>query len=266
VILKNILQIVVISFVLLGIACAPSPKKQERNPSIAASQKDPFINYQKGVMMLKKGEYTMAINFFQQAIDGDPKNANYWNMIGLALGPIGELEEAVNSFKKSLELAPEITDVHNNLGTVYIEMKEYEKAMKEFGKVLKDKTYQTPYFVYFNIGLLNKKQKKTEEAIFAFEQAVRLKSDFIRVYKELAPLYYEKNMYEQCLSAIKKTKRTYPNIPLLLLLEAQCSYELGNYSEAKRALTKLSILFPEENIAKKAAKLKKAIVRKEWSK
>jgi superkiller protein 3 len=261
---KKILNLLLFVLVILGVACAPSPKKIATN-AIESNQQDPFISYQKGIMMLKKGEYTMAINFFQQAIDGDPKNANYWNMLGLALGPIGELEEAVNAFKKSLELAPEITDVHNNLGTVYIELGEYDKAMKEFGTVLKDKTYPTPYFAYFNIGLLKKKLDKTDEAIYAFEQAIKLKPDFIRVYLELAPLYYKKKMYQECLSVINKTKKTYSNEPLMLILEAECLYELGNLKEAKRALTKLSILFPPEDIAKQADELKKKITRKEWS-
>lgn len=254
-----------IAVLILGISCAPSPRKANTYPNRKVVEEDPFVSYQKGVMMLKKGEYTVAINFFQKAINGDPNNANYWNLMGLALGPIGETQEAINAFKKSLEIAPEMTDVHNNLGTIYIENGEYDKAMEEFSIVLKDKTYPTPYFVYFNIGLLKRKLKLYDEAIFAFEQAIQLKKDFIRAYFELTGLYFDSKRYEDCLNAIHKCKKKYPNEPKLLIMEAESNYYLNNLSEAKRALTKLSILFPPEDIAKRAKELKKKITRKEWS-
>ncbi len=245
--------------VLVSVGCAQ--KKPETKGGIQSNPdfRDAYVDYQKGVLLLKKKEYSMAVNFLQSAINKEPNNAQYWNALGLTLSAMGEYKDAIEALHKALELNPELTDIHNTLGAIYTELGDYEKALKEYGQVLKDKAYPTPYFVYFNIGLLKEKQKKYDEAIAAFEQAIALKKDFHRAYIPLAQLYYKKGKYADCLSAVKKAQKQFPNNEALLLLEAKANYMLNNYDEAKRILAKLSVLYPSEEIRNEMEKLKKLI-------
>jgi len=245
--------------VLVSVSCAQ--KKPETTGGIQSNPdfRDAYIDYQKGVLLLKKKEYSMAVNFLQSAIKKEPNNAQYWNALGLTLSAMGEYEDAIEALHKALELNPELTDIHNTLGAIYTELGDFEKALKEYREVLNDKTYPTPYFVYFNIGLLKERQKKYDEAIAAFEQAISLKEDFYRAYIPLAQLYYKKGRYADCLSAVKKAQKQFPNNEALLLLEAKANYMLGNYDEAKRILAKLSVLYPSEEIRNEMEKLKKLI-------
>ncbi len=258
--MRKILFIIFGCLILLSISCAE--KKPETLRQLKESNPDyreAYIDYQKGVLLLKKKEYSMAVNFLQSAIKKEPKNAQYWNALGLALSAMGEYEDAIDALNKALELNPDLTDIHNTLGAIYTELGDYDKALQEYGKVLKDKTYPTPYFVYFNIGLLKERQKKYEEAIVAFEQAVSLKKDFYRAYIPLAQLYYKRGRYADCLSAVKKAEKQFPNNEVLLLLEAKANYMLNNYDEAKRILAKLSLLYPSEEVRAEMEKLKKLI-------
>jgi len=254
--------LIVLGLMFLMTSCAqkkPETSSYQSNPDF----RDAYVDYQKGVLLLKKKEFSMAVNFLQSAIHKEPNNAQYWNALGLALSAMGEYEDAIEALHKALELNPELTDIHNTLGAIYTEMGKYEMALKEYRKVLDDKTYPTPHFVYFNIGLLKQRQKKYDEAIAAFEQAVSLKEDFYRVYVPLSQLYYKKGRYADCLSAVKKAEKQFPNNEALLLLEAKSNYMLNNFDEAKRILAKLSLLYPSENVRSEIEKLKKLIQAEE---
>lgn len=250
--------ILFLGVMLIMISCAPKkPETVSYQPN--SDFRDAYVDYQKGVLLLKKKEYSMAVNFLQSAIQKEPKNAQYWNALGLALSAMGEYEDAIDALNKALELNPQLTDIHNTLGAIYTELGKYDMALKEYREVLNDKTYPTPHFVYFNIGLLKEKQKKYDEAIAAFEQAISLKEDFYRVYIPLAQLYYKKGRYADCLNAVKKAEKQFPNNEALLLLEAKANYMLNNFDEAKRILAKLSLLYPSEEIRNEIEKLKKLI-------
>ncbi len=248
-----------LSIVVIMVSCAQ--KKPETSASFQSTPdyREAYVDYQKGVLLLKKKEYSMAVNFLQSAIQKEPKNAQYWNALGLALSAMGEYQDAIDALNKALELNPQLTDIHNTLGAIYTELGKYDEALKEYREVLNDKTYPTPHFVYFNIGLLKEKQKKYDEAIAAFEQAISLKDDFYRVYIPLAQLYYKKGRYADCLNAVKKAEKQFPNNEALLLLEAKANYMLNNFDEAKRILAKLSLLYPSEEIRNEIEKLKKLI-------
>ncbi len=256
---KKLIILAFLGAILMLTGCAEKKPKTTVDEMLQQDFRDAYIDYQKGVLLLKKKEYSMAVNFLQAAINKDPKNAQYWNAYGLALSAMGEYEDAIEAFRKALEYNPELTDVHNTLGAIYTELGDYDKALEEYGKVLKDKTYPTPYFVYFNIGLLKEKQKKIDEAIVAFEQAVSIKKDFYRAYIPLAALYFKKGRYADCLNAVKKAQKQFPNKESLLLLEAKANYMLNNYSEAKRILDKLSLLYPSEQTRAEMQKLKKLL-------
>jgi len=242
--------------VLTGIACGPSTPKNSVRTTLEAAEEDPFINYNKGVMLFKKQEYSLAAGYLEKAAMLEPSNGAYWNTYGLVLSQMGELDAAIDAFNKALSVQSGMTDIHNNLGMVYTEQQRYEDALVEYGLVLQDKTYPTPEFAYFNIGLLKLKQGKTDEAMMAFEQVVTLKPDFYRAYGELAVIYYQQGMYGDAYNAVKKAQKQLPSDPGLLLLEAKSQARLGKTKDAERVLTKLGLMYPSKEIREEMDKLK----------
>ncbi|NOZ13472.1 MAG: tetratricopeptide repeat protein [Acidobacteria bacterium] len=243
-------------------ACGPSPSPKKLKTTLQSEQDDPFVNHTRGVMLLHQKEYSSAAGYLKRAAEEEPDNAAYWNDFGLAMSFMGEFDAAEQAFQKALKLHPELTDAHNNLGMVYTEEGKLDKALEEYGKVIQDKTYPTPYFPYFNIGLLKLKQGQKDAAEMAFEQAIKLKPDFYRAYAELAALYAAKGQYGDAYNAVKKAEKQYTDEPGLLLLEAQCQYHLKNYNDSRRILTKLSLLYPDQRIREGMDKLKKELTKK----
>ena len=255
-----ILVFLVLLTSLLG--CGPGGGKSTVKSTLEAAEEDPFINYNKGVMLFKKKEFSMAASYLSRAVQLEPSNGAYWNVYGLSLAQMGELDAAIEAFQKALEAEPDLTDIHNNLGMVYTEKKDYDKALEEYGLVLQDKTYPNPEFPYFNIGLLKLKQGKQEEAMVAFEQVVTIKPEFYRAFGELAAIYYRMGMYGDSYNAVKKAQKQNAGDPALLLLEARSQVKLGRINDANRVLTKLNLLYPPKHIREAMDDLKIEIARK----
>lgn len=243
--------------------CGPTGGgKSSVKSTLEAAETDPFINYNKGVMLFKKKEFSMAAGYLSRAVQLEPTNGAYWNVYGLSLAQMGELDAAIDAFRKALEAEPDLTDIHNNLGMVYTEKKDYDKALEEYGLVLQDKTYPNPEFPYFNIGLLKLKQGKEEEAMVAFEQVVTIKPEFYRAFGELAAIYYRMGMYGDAYNAVKKAQKQNAGDPALLLLEARSQVKLGRINDANRVLTKLNLLYPPKHIREAMDDLKIEIARR----
>lgn len=262
---SNLLKIAVVLFIFTGLACGPSSKKNSVRSTLEAAEEDPFINYNKGVMLFKRKEYSVAAGYLAKAVQLEPTNGAYWNTYGLVLGQMGEFEAAIEAFHNALEAQPGMTDVHNNLGMVYTETGQFDKALEEYGLVLQDKTYPTPEFAYFNIGLLKQRRGKLEEAMMAFEQVVALQPDFYRAYGALADIYFKNRMYGDAYNAVKKAQKQKPGDPGLLLLEAKSQVRLGKLKDAERVLTKLGLMYPSKEIREEMDRLKAEISRMQRS-
>ena len=260
---RRVWQIGVALFFMTGIACGPSAPKSSVKSTLEAAEEDPFINYNKGVMLFKKQEFSLAAGYLAKAVQLEPENGAYWNTYGLVLSQMGEFEAAVTAFNEALVAQPNMTDIHNNLGMVYTEQGRYDEALEEYGIVLQDKTYPTPEFAYFNIGLLKLKMSNTEEAMMAFEQVVTLKPDFYRAYGDLAGIYFKKEMYGDAYNAVKKAQKQSPSDPALLLLEAKSQAYLGRLKDAERVLTKLGLMYPPKEIREEMDKLRREIKKRQ---
>ncbi len=61
---------------------------------------------QKGKDLLDDGKFEDALSFFDQALLTNQKNADFWNLKGVALRSLGRYDEAIECFNKSLEIDP----------------------------------------------------------------------------------------------------------------------------------------------------------------
>ena len=59
-----------------------------------------------GKKQLEDGEYSNALNSFQNAISLNEDDPDLWNLKGIALRSLGRYNEAIECFNKSLEIDP----------------------------------------------------------------------------------------------------------------------------------------------------------------
>lgn len=205
--------------------CASSQQKVQRQ-----REKDPKFQYNTGLVYLNQSYVDPkyideAVRYFVRSLALDTRYYLAWNGIGLAQSLKGNLAEAAKAFEKCLEIDPTFTEAHNNLGTIYQEMNKLDAAEKEFKVALLDQTYISRHLPYYNLarlyvlqnrldeafqnvqsslklqprqamaynlkGLILEKQNKLDDAVLAYEQAVKVSPDDVLSNYNLGVAYFK---------------------------------------------------------------------------
>ena len=123
------------------------------------------------IFMARK-EYHDAAILFKKLVDDNPKNAVYWNKLGIALHQQMELTAALKSYQQAAKVDPKYADAVNNIGTIYYQRKKFAKAIRSYQRAIKLRSDMAP--LYSNLGYAYFGDKKYEESIGAFRQALAL--------------------------------------------------------------------------------------------
>lgn len=113
--------------VLVAVVLAASPL-QARAASSGSSSPDPSTPFGQGKAAVEKGEFAAALPHLQEAVDGDPDNADAWNLLGFARRKSGDLASAEQAYDRALALDDEHTGALEYLGMLYVETGRFDAA------------------------------------------------------------------------------------------------------------------------------------------
>jgi Flp pilus assembly protein TadD len=118
------------------------------------------------------GNYTLAIDLLNRAVEADPKNKLAWNDLGLAYFDSRQDDLAANAYHKQLEINPYDKYAYNNLGRIYLRQRKYDEAEKWFLKQIE----VTPLdkYAHHNLGITYVEGQKYEQAIPELERAASI--------------------------------------------------------------------------------------------
>jgi len=128
-----------------------------------------------GRLYIVRKEYREAQQIFHRLTVEQPKNAVYWNELGISLHNQGDLAGALKCYEKSAKLDKNYADAVNNAGTVYYERKKYAKAVRYYKKAIGIRADFSPF--YLNLGYAYFGQKQFEDSIASFRKALQLDPD-----------------------------------------------------------------------------------------
>lgn len=77
-----------------------------------------------------------AEEFFLQALDAFPQDANLYNRLGVSLRRQHKHQQALEAYHKALRLAPDNEKIHFNLGVLYFDLGMKDKALDAFKKAV----------------------------------------------------------------------------------------------------------------------------------
>ncbi len=122
-------------------------------------------------LYLVRKEYKEAEDLFRRLTVQQPKNAVYWNELGISLHNQMQLTGAIKCYEKASALDGHYADPVNNMGTVWYERKKYSKAIRTYKRAIGIKDEFAPF--YLNLGYAYFGQKKYEESIAAFRRGLQ---------------------------------------------------------------------------------------------
>jgi tetratricopeptide (TPR) repeat protein len=138
-----------------------------------------------------------------------------------------KLEKAEEAVQKNISEADQLFLKGNKL----YEEKKYDEAVATYGEAIKLSQNQWGY--YFDLGLAYKKLEKRDEATAAFKKALELNPEAYSINKEMGEIFAKAGNFEEAKSFYKKAGELSPDDP-------DASYNLGvcllNTGESEAAL------------------------------
>lgn len=163
-----------------------------------------------------------AIEYYQKAINLNPKNPRPYNNLAIAYGYLGDTKKSDETIKQIMSLFPEYPEGYYQWALKLLDNKKYsesteymKKAIEKYNKIKKiDYWYITQdmkksFIIDAQKIIINNyvKQEKLAEAIEFFEDSyINMKQDSSSVVNELMELLYYKNqeLYENKNSKLYK--------------------------------------------------------------
>ncbi|MGA8540791.1 MAG: protein kinase, partial [Terriglobales bacterium] len=181
------------------------------------------------------GQYDLAAQEFQHALDLNPRDADalngvavayekagrvkdaeaafqkaialrndYWvgyNALGLFYDGQGRYTEAVAEYQRAIDLAPDNAQVYSNLAAAYIGMSD-SKVISQAETALKKSIELSPsYAAYANLGLLYSQERRYPESAAMTEKALSMNDKNYQVWENLAIAYERLNQREKAVLA-----------------------------------------------------------------
>jgi tetratricopeptide (TPR) repeat protein len=210
-------------------ACAQvnpdNPQAQPSAAEVAQDQAQKLSDEDLARLYLVRKQYREAQDIFHKLTVENPKNALYWNELGISLHNQTYLESALKCYQKSAKVDPQYADALNNMGTIYYERKKYAKAIRSYKKAINLRQDFAGF--YLNLGYAYFGEKNYEESIAAFRTALQLDPDTFeaarsrsgtvvqdrsvgseraRFYFLLAKSFAEAGNFERCVIYLKKAR------------------------------------------------------------
>lgn len=98
------------------------------------SRYDPIVDFMRGYLLLRSGEYSLAIERLNLASKFAPHNAAILNNLGVAFHGLGRYEQAGLRFEEALKGAPREAIVHYNYSQTLNAMLHYDLAQEEMAE------------------------------------------------------------------------------------------------------------------------------------
>lgn len=89
------------------------------------------INYLIGSVYSKLGEYILAIDYLNKAMELNDKEPDIYNELGIIHFNNGDVNKAIKIFSLGIDNCSEDYKLYFNRGLSYIQLKEYESGMKD---------------------------------------------------------------------------------------------------------------------------------------
>ncbi|MFC2139514.1 protein kinase [Bacteroidota bacterium] len=229
------------------------------------------VNVTMGIIHTGIGEYKDAVDFFNTALNQDPRNAEAYRGLAKAYEAQGLFDEAELTYKRALNLKPDYWGSYNDLGVFYYRNSRYEDAIKQFQQVILltpdnykgynnlggifyllerwkearemfDRSFKLrkSYNIASNLGTLNYIEGRFAEAAEMYEAALVINDNDYQVWANLAAAYYRtpgkmdisQNYYKNAIRKAEEQKKINPKDPDIISSLASFYADIGERTKS----------------------------------
>jgi len=203
------------------------------------------INYQLGTEYYRKGNYALARDRLERAIEQEPRNADAHSALALTFVQLGNERLATESFDRATRLAPDSINVRNAYAVYLCQLSRYDEAQVQFDRAINIRENDDPYIMMTNAGVCVAQKPDLVLAEKYFRDALAVRPSFGEALIQLAAL---KNRTDENLAArafIQRYLATNAPTSGVLYLAVQIETQLGDDRAATDYMNQLLRDFPE---------------------
>lgn len=206
----------------------------------------------RGLAKSRMKDYESAIQDFGKAIQRNPHDNDYYANRADAYSALKQYDQAIKSYDYAARINPYDAYVYNNRGNAKSEIKAYEEAVVDYNTAIniqaESQFYTNRAFsmlqlnryeeaitdskyaltleannanAYYAIGLANLRLQLFEQAVYHFDQAIRLYNGDNEFYRDRALAHYYLGNYPNAIVDCEHSLELYPqDYSVIHLLEA----------------------------------------------
>ncbi len=101
------------------------------------------ISLQRGLEMLRDGQFDDSIDFLLQALVESPTNTEIHVFLAYAYSKLGDQDKAIDVLEQAVEITPQSAKIHYNLGVAYQKANKLTQAKDEYARAMNlEPTYE----------------------------------------------------------------------------------------------------------------------------
>ena len=139
---------------------------------LAAQPDDPEVLHVAGLVRFRGGDADAAIDHLTRSLELRPDSADVLANLGQMQLEMGNFEAAQGCFAAAVDLAPDDPLLRYRLALSLHRLEQYDAAETEFRRALQQRPSDVP--AWYGLGLTLAATGRAEDAIAAYDQAVRL--------------------------------------------------------------------------------------------
>jgi type IV pilus assembly protein PilF len=233
-------RIAVVCLALALSACVGAGKRGDS----ADLQEAARINTQLGVDYMRQGQFELALEKLERALEQDPNLAIAHSTAAFIYARRGETQRAERHYRRALSLDSGNPDTHNNFGVFLCGQGRGREAERYFLHAARDRRYATPEAAWTNAGIcLRREDPRRAES--HFREALRLNPQFSDALGQMAWLSFAAGDYLRARAFVQRYEQVAAHTAETLWVAARTERALGDGVAAGAYQRRLRAEFPE---------------------
>jgi type IV pilus assembly protein PilF len=213
---------------------APDPKAAE-------------INVRLGLNYLRQGNYKIALEKLEKALQQNPNLPSAHNTIALLYQRLGENEKAEKHFKEAVTRAPDYSEAQNNFGVFLCHQQRYDEAEKRFMSAIENPLYSSAAAALENAAICATRKPDLQRAEELFRKALQREPTLSKSLLHMSNISYEQADYDQARSYMERYQAASQWTPQALLVAIKIANKLDDQDAVASHILLLRSRFPDSD-------------------
>lgn len=204
------------------------------------------LNTQLGIDYMRKGQFDLALEKLQRALEQDDDLAAAHSTIALLYQRRGDGKAAKKHYREALDLNQNDPVTLNNFGVFLCGEGEVEDAEEIFLKAARTKDNANAADAWTNAGVCARRDpKRLDKAEDYLREALRLNPRHANALAQMAAVSYDRREYLRARAFLQRYEAVAKPTPQTLWIAAQTERKLGDLQTARGYERRLRSEFPE---------------------